>query len=105
MIEITPPRNTLLALGKAQVDAMFGRQDIWAIDDSEFLPLLECVLTAFESHGLDSAGVEELWDYAYHVYDRACREGDPSYGFEENRDLMRSYLCGSRRLDDKTARG
>ena len=101
-----PSSKTFLALGKAQVDAMFGRQaDSWPIDDSEFLPLLECVLIAFEPHGLDSAGAEELWDHAYHVYDRACREGDPSYSFEENRDLMRSYLCGSRRLDDKTARG
>ena len=100
-----PSRKALLAMGKAQVDAMFARQvSFAAIDDSEFLPLLECVLTAFESHGLDSAGADELWDYAYHVYDRACREADPDCGFEENRDLMRSHLCGRRRLDKKKAR-
>ncbi len=106
MTDATPPRSTLLALGKAQVDAMFARQICFtAIDDSEFLPLLECVLTAFESHGLDSTGADKLWDHAYPVYDRACREADPDYGFEENRDLMRSYLCGRRRLDEKKARG
>ena len=80
-------------------------EDVWAIDDSEFLPLLECVLTAFESCGLDSAGADELWGYAYRVYDRACREADPSYGFEENRDMMRGYLCGPRRLDGDAAVG
>ena len=102
MTDATPLRNTLLALGKAQVDAMFARQaSFTAIDDSEFLPLIECVLMAFESHGLDSAGAEELWDYAYRVYDRACCEADPDYGFEENRDLMLSHLCGTRRLGEK----
>jgi len=104
MTSTKPPRESLLALGKAQVDAMFHRQiNFTAIDDAEFLPLVECVLTAIESHGLDSAGGDELWDYAYHVYDRACREADPNYSFEENRDLMRRYLCGHRRLDEKKA--
>ena len=97
-------RKTLLALGKAQVAAMFVCQaGVAVIDDSEFLPLLECVLTAFESHGLDSAGADELWDYAYRVYDCACREADPDYDFEENCDLMRSHLRGRRRLDKKKA--
>ena len=100
-------RRDLLALGKAQVDAMFARQNDLAhsIDDSEFLPLVECVLAAIESQGLDVADADELWDHAYHVYDQACREADPVYGFEENRDLMRSYLFGPRRLGDKTSRG
>ena len=94
--------EALLALGKTQVDAMFARQEGDAVvDDSEFIPLVECVLAAFETHGLASAEVDELWDYAYGVYDRTCREVDPSYSFEENRDLMRTYLCGPRGLDDK----
>lgn len=91
--------DTLLALGKAQVDALLAFQEgPLVIDDSEFVPRLEAVLTAFESHGLEPAGVEELWDYAYRAYDRACREADPEFTFEENRDLMRSYLRGPRRL-------
>jgi len=41
----------LLALGKAQVDAMFHRQADYAVDDSEFLPMVEVVLNAFEPLG------------------------------------------------------
>ena len=41
----------LLALGKAQVDAMFHRQEDYAVDDSEFLPLVEVVLNTFETVG------------------------------------------------------
>jgi hypothetical protein len=102
----TTLRDTLIALGKAQVDAMFARQadDRYVIDDSEFLPLLECVLTAFESHGLDPAGADELWDHAYRVYDRLCREVEPDLPFEANRDLMRRYLLGGRRLDHRRRR-
>lgn len=37
-----PSCKALPALGKAQVDARFGRRaDFAGIDDSEFLPLLE----------------------------------------------------------------
>ena len=102
MSDGTAIQRALVALGKAQVDAMFARQTDggFTLDDSEFLPWLECVLTAFESHGLDPAGAEELWDHAYRTYDRLCREVEPDLPFEENRDLMRSYLCGRRRLDD-----
>ena len=101
MSETTVSEKMLLALGKAQVDAMFAREDDWPIDDSEFLPLLEAVLTAFEAHGIGHAGADELWDYAFCVYDRVCREAEPSSTFEENRDLMRNYLLGSRRLQKK----
>ena len=42
-----PCRELVLRLGKAQVDAMFGRQDEGpVIDDAEFVPLVESVLTA-----------------------------------------------------------
>ena len=41
-------KEVLLALGKAQVDAMFRRQGVHMADDSEFLPLLEEVLSAFQ---------------------------------------------------------
>ena len=99
MSQTAPIGKTLLALGKAQVDALLAFQEgTLAIDDSEFVPRLEAVLTTFESHGLEPAGVEELWDYAYRAYDRACREADPNFTFEENRDLLRGYLRGPRRL-------
>ncbi len=104
MSDGTAIQRALVALGKAQVDAMFARKgDVkFTIDDSEFVPLLECALTAFEAQGLDAAGVEALWDHAYRVYDRLCQEADPSYTFEENRDLMRKHVIGPRRLSGRT---
>src|SRR5689334_25382971 len=58
-----PCGGLVVKLGKAQVDAMFDRQDKGpAIDDSEVLPLVEAVLTAFETTGLDGEVVGELWE-------------------------------------------
>jgi hypothetical protein len=65
--------TTLLTLGKAQVDAMFRRQDAYLLDDSEFLPLLETMLTAFEVVEIEEKDVsEQIGEYAFAVYDRAC---------------------------------
>src|SRR5262245_52410248 len=91
-------RALLLRLGQAQIDGMFARQEEGpAIDDSEFLPLVEIVLTAFEKTQADDTLAEELWEYAFGVYDRMCKEADPSSTAAENRQLMRSYLLGKRR--------
>lgn len=97
MSESVNARAMLLAIGKAQVDAMFARQmTATMIDDSEFLPLLESVLAAFEGHDTGRAAAAELWAYAFSVYDRICRESDPESTFEENQALMQSYLKKSR---------
>ena len=86
-------------LGRAQVDAMFERQNKGpVIDDAEFLPLVESVLTAFETAGFDIQVVENLWEYAYSQYDRYCKEADPAFTTSENILLMRSYLLGPRRI-------
>ena len=91
-------RTLLIQLGKAQIDAMFARQEEGpAIDDSEFLPLVEVVLTAFEKTASDDAVAEELWEYAFAVYDRMCKEAEPTSTAAENRELMQSYLLGKRR--------
>lgn len=91
-------RTQLVRLGKAQVDAMFARQDEGpVIDDSEFLPLIEIVLTAFEA--IDRAVAAELWDHAYAVYDRMCNDAEPESTTDENRQLMQSYLLSKRLLD------
>jgi hypothetical protein len=90
-------RTLLLRLGEAQIDAMFARQDDGpAIDDSDFLPLVEIVLTAFETTDGSDTVVEELWKYAYAVYDRMCKEVEPESTTEENRELMQSYLLKKR---------
>jgi hypothetical protein len=93
--------SVLLALGKAQVDAMFRRQEDHAIDDSEFLPLVEGVLTAFETNGIAKDVAEEVWEYAFAMYDRACKEADPTFTTSENRKLMQKYLLGPRGLKQK----
>lgn len=67
------------------------------IDDSDLVPLVEAVPTAFETAGFDGTVVEALWEYAYSRYDRACREADPRHTWEENVRVMRSYLLGPRR--------
>ena len=90
-------RSQLVSLGKAQIDGMFARQDDYPADDSEFLPLVEIVLTAFEA--IDRAVAAELWDHAYAVYDRMCKDAEPESTAVENRQLMQSYLLGKRRLD------
>src|SRR5262249_46258882 len=88
-------RAILLRLGQAQIDGLFARQEEGpAIDDSEFLPLVEIVLTAFEKTQAEDTLAEELWKYAFGVYDRMCKEADPSSTTAENRELMRSYLLG-----------
>ena len=96
--------GVLTALGMAQVDAMFRRQDAHAVDDSEFLPLLETVLTAFETTGIEKDVAEEVWEYAFAVYDRACKAADPTWTTAENRKLMQKYLLGPRGLKQKSRR-
>ena len=85
--------HLLRAVGRAQIDTMFQRQSEGsAIDDSEFMPLVEVVLNAFEADGIDQEDVEELWEYAFDVYDRMCKEVEPDSPSEENRRLMQGYL-------------
>src|SRR5438128_813449 len=49
-------------LGKAQIEAMVARQRVAPLDDSEFLPMLEAVLTVYEDVLSDTAVAEELWE-------------------------------------------
>lgn len=91
-------RTLLIQLVKAQIDGMFARQDKGpAIDDSEFLPLVEVALTAFEKTQADDALADELWEYAFSVYDRTCKDAEQTSTTAENRELMQSYLLGKSR--------
>ena len=95
---IDDSRTSLVRLGKTQIDALFARQEQGpAIDDSQFLPLVEAVLTAFEKAESDNTVAEELWEYAFAVYDRMCKEAEPTSTAAENQELMQSYLLGKRR--------
>jgi hypothetical protein len=93
--------DLLVTLGKAQVDAMFCRQEDYPVDDSEFLPLVEAMLIGFEMAGIDGAVVEAVWEHAFHVYDQACKEVEPESTTADNRELMRSYLLGNQHNNRK----
>ena len=83
---------------------MFRRQEAHAVDDSEFLPLLETVLTAFETTSGATDVAEGVWGYAFAMYDRTCKEAEPNSTTEENRKLMQKYLLGPRGLKRKSRR-
>jgi hypothetical protein len=91
--------QTLVSLGKAQVQALFQRQTNpkTLLDDRDLVPLLEAVLSAFETIELSLASIEAPWPQAYSEYDRLCRQDAPSFSFDENRALMQRYLTGPRR--------
>ena len=93
--------DLLVTLGKAQVEAMFCRQENYPVDDSEFLPLVEAMLSGFEMAGIDGPVVGAVWEHAFHVYDQACKAAEPESTTAENRELMRSYLLGNRHHDRK----
>ena len=57
---IDDSRTLAVRLGKAQIEAMFARQDVALLDDSEFLPMLEAVLTVYEDILSDAATAEEI---------------------------------------------
>src|SRR5580704_7452170 len=77
--------SLLLAVGKAQVDAMFQREEEYAVDDSEFLPLVEVVIIAFEMTGIGKGIAEQIWEHAFDRYDRMCKEVEPDSTTAENR--------------------
>ena len=54
-------REFAVHLGRAQIDAMFARQAAHPLDDSEFLPLLEVMLTVYEKILPDAVVADELW--------------------------------------------
>ena len=62
------------------------------------------MLTAFETTGIEEEVAEEVWEYAFAVYDRACKEADPRWTTAENRKLMQKYLLGTRGLKPKSRR-
>ena len=93
---IDDSRTLAVRLGKAQIEAMFARQRVALLDDSACLPMLEAVLTVYEDVLSDAAVAEELWERAFAVYDRLCKEAQPASTTTDNRKLMRSYLLGRR---------
>ena len=89
--------EALAHLGKIRVDDLFSHNYRNPLDDSEFLPLLEVLIESSAHAGLGSLRVKELRRHACELYHRYCQEAQPESTFEENRELMFSYLPGSPR--------
>jgi hypothetical protein len=84
--------TTLLRFGKIQLDHWFNYNDQKPLDDSEFVPLLDMLIDSFAHAGLSAAFVEQLRRHACDLFHRYCQQAEPQTTFEENIDLMFSYL-------------
>jgi DNA-binding MarR family transcriptional regulator len=87
----------MLRLGKIQIDDLFAHNAQHPLDDSEFIPLLEMLMESFSRAGLGAAQVKELRRCVCEVYHRCCQEAEPESTFEENMELMFSFLPGPAR--------
>ena len=82
----------LLRFGKSQIDHWFSYNDQKHLDDSEFIPLLDMLIDSFAHAGLSTVRVEGLRRNACEAYDRYCRKAATETTFEENVELMFSFL-------------
>ena len=82
----------LLRFGKSQIDHWFSYNDQKHLDDSEFIPLLDMLIDSFAHAGLSTVRVEGLRRHACEAYDRYCRKAATETTFEENVELMFSFL-------------
>lgn len=87
----------MLRLGKIQINDLFARAAQQALDDSDFIPLLETLVESFSRACLGAAQVKELRRYVCEVYHRCCQAAQPESTFEENMELMFSFLPGPAR--------
>jgi hypothetical protein len=88
----TDAEIVLLRFGKSQIDHWFSCNDQKPLDDSEFIPLLDMLIDSFSHAGLSTTQVGQLRRHACEVYDRYCRKAAPETTFEENVELMFSFL-------------
>jgi hypothetical protein len=84
--------TTLLHFAKAQLEHWFNYNDQKPLDDSEFVPLLDMLIDSFVHAGLSAASVGQLRRHACEVYHRYCQQTEIETTFEENLDIMFSYL-------------
>ncbi|HTV39214.1 MAG TPA: hypothetical protein VMF08_01455 [Candidatus Sulfotelmatobacter sp.] len=84
----------LTNLGRIQIEDLFAHNLQHPLDDSEFLPLLDTLIKSFARAGLGVAQVKELRRRVCEVYHQCCQEAEPESTFEENMELMFSYLPG-----------
>jgi hypothetical protein len=80
-----------------QLEDWFADNKRHALDDSEFISLLDMVIESFAHVGLAAPFVQLLRRHACELYHRLCQEDEPESTFEANMELMLSYLPDSRR--------
>ena len=90
--------TTLLRFGKAQLEHWFNYNDQKPLDDSEFVPLLDMLIDTFAQAGLSAALVECLRRHACDLFHRHRLQVAPETTFEENAEIMFSYLPPPLRL-------
>jgi repressor LexA len=90
--------TTLLRFGKAQLEHWFNYNDQKPLDDSEFVPLLDMLIDTFAQAGLSAALVECLRRHACDLFHRHRLQAAPETTFEENAEIMFSYLPPPLRL-------
>ena len=84
--------TTLLRFGKAHLEHWFSYNRQTPLDDSEFVPLLDMLIDTFAQAGLSAAPVECLRHHACDLFHRHRLQAAPETTFEENIDLMFSFL-------------
>ena len=62
------------------------------LDDSEFVPLLDMLIESFAHAGLSATPVQQLRRHACEMYHRYSKQAAPETTFEENLELVFSYL-------------
>jgi hypothetical protein len=91
----TDMETTLLRFGKIQLDHWFKYNDHKPLDNSEFVPLLDMLIDTFAQAGLSATLVECLRRHACDLFHRHRLQAAPETTFEENIDLMFSFLPSS----------
>jgi len=89
---VTDTETTLLRFGKIQLEHWFSYNRQTPLDDSEFVPLLDMLIDTFAQAGLSAALVECLRHHACDLFHRHRLQAAPETTFEENIDLMFSFL-------------
>jgi hypothetical protein len=82
----------LLSFGKTQLEHWFNYNAHNHLDDSEFVPLLDMLIDSFAHAGLTANAVVQLRRHACDVYHRHRQQAAPETTFEENAEIMFSYL-------------
>jgi repressor LexA len=90
-----PAKDTetiLLRFGKSQLEHWFGYNGHKPLDDSQFVSLLDMVIDSFAHAGLSATPVQQLRRHACEIFHSYCQQSAPQSTFEENIELMFSYL-------------